>query len=206
MPESGASSSRRRPLRGTRLWLRLAFCGWLSLSPLFALLAYADSYDERRVRTGARLFRSLLAADTALKDKLAADGALLVWVYSADGRLGEEMRNLLSPPGDPAKSRVRGYPLDIRVLDRLPGAADRSAPMGLFLASPPPAGALPELVRWAVASRCILFSPFEGHVEQGVTAGLAIEAKVQPFLNRQSLEASGLVLKPFFLKVAKVHP
>ncbi len=51
----------------------------------------------------------------------------------------------------------------------------------------------------------ILYSPFEGDVERGVTAGLSIEAKVLPFVNQRTLEASGVELKPFFLKVAKVH-
>jgi hypothetical protein len=207
LPASGAPSGRRTPLRNGRSWLVALLCWLIAMNPLLALVAHADSYDERRVRTGARLFRSLLAADTGLDRKAGPDGGLVVWVYSTDNRLGQDVLALLNPPGDPAKALVRGHGLQVRIIDRLPAATDtQGTPMSLFLASPPPVTALPALVRWSVTARCILFSPFEGHVEQGVTAGLAIEAKVQPFLNRQSLEASGLVLKPFFLKVAKVHP
>jgi hypothetical protein len=52
----------------------------------------------------------------------------------------------------------------------------------------------------------VLYSPFEGHVERGVPAGIAVEAKVQPYLNLSALQAAGIELKPFFLKVAKVRP
>lgn len=166
----------------------------------------ADSYDERRVRTGARLFRALLAADTALEQKRNAAGELEVWVYSTDARLGAGISTLLAPPGDPARSAVRGLPLRIKVIEVLPASDGAGVPVGLFLASAPAAAALPAVIDWSARVRCILFSPHEGHVELGVTAGIAIEAKVQPFLNRRALEASGLVLKPFFLKVAKVLP
>lgn len=188
-----------RPARARWAWLLLG-C-WLWAWPL---LACADSYDERRVRTGARLFRSLLAADTGLDKKVNAKGELEVWVYSTDPRLGAEILALVAPPGDPAKSSVRGLPLKAKLIDTLPAAGSKPKPVGLFLASAPPPAALQSLIGWSNAARCILFSPFEGHVELGVVAGLAIEAKVQPFLNQRALTASGLVLKPFFLKVAKV--
>ena len=32
-----------------------------------------------------------------------------------------------------------------------------------------------------------------------------IEAKVLPYLNQRTLEASGIEFKPFFMRVAKVH-
>lgn len=182
-------------------WLLLS-CALLVLSPG----VLADSYDERRVRTGARLFRALLAADTALERKRNAKGELDIWVYSTDARLGAGISALLAPRGDPAKSAVRGLPLRVRVVDVLPVSEASAKPVGLFLASAPPPAALQALIGWSARVRCILFSPHEGHVELGVAAGLAIEAKVQPYLNRRALDASGLVLKPFFLKVAKVLP
>lgn len=37
-------------------------------------------------------------------------------------------------------------------------------------------------------------------------AGLSIEAKVVPYVNQSALTAAQVQLKPFFMKVAKVHP
>lgn len=177
----------------------------LVFSPLLAMVARADSYDERRVRTGARLFRSLLAADTGLEQKLDKRGELLLLVYSTDPRLGQSVTGLLQPQTDPSRGAIRGLKLRIETITTLPAPGDSRRPVGLFLASAPSATQISAVVQWSVASKVIVFSPFDGHVEQGITAGLAIEAKVQPFLNQRSLDAMGLALKPFFLKVAKVH-
>jgi hypothetical protein len=164
---------------------------------------HADSYDERRVRTGARLFRSLLAADVALPAKVGSDGALHVLVYGRDAKRTAETAQLIAPAGAGGE-RVRDLPLVVAISDRLP-SGDGARPAGVFLAEAPADAELDRLIRWSIDQRVIVYSPFEGHVERGVLGGLAIEAKVQPYLNQRTLEATGLELRPFYLKVAKVH-
>ena len=164
----------------------------------------ADSYDERRVRAGARLFRSMLAADTGLEKRREADGSLRVWLYAADPVLGREISTLISP-SDPNKAKLRGMPVRIDSTASLP-ADGTAVPAGVFLASIPDDAELERLVRWSIAHHVIVYSPFEGHVERGVAGGLSIEAKVQPYVNLGTLKASGVELKPLFMKVAKVHP
>jgi len=61
-------------------------------------------------------------------------------------------------------------------------------------------------VRWSTAAKVVLYSPFDGDVERGAAAGLCIEAKVQPFLNMPALQAAGVEIKPFYVKVARVYP
>lgn len=163
----------------------------------------ADANDDRRVRIGTRLFRATLAADLALESKAAADGSLTVLVYAGDGSLADEIGRLIAEPAAPGQSLLRGMPIRVRPLDRLP--LDGPAPAALFLASSPSADELDRLIRWSIEQRVILYSPFEGHVERGVMSGLSIEAKVQPFVNLESLAAGGVELKPLFLKVAKAH-
>jgi hypothetical protein len=163
----------------------------------------ADSMDERRVRMGAKFFRSLLAADVALEKKAGRDGALHVVVYGADPRLADEIAGLIAPADDAAKARIRGLPVRVTTTSTPSGGTER--PAGLFLASAPSTAELDKLIQWGIAEHVIVYSPFEGHVERGVLGGLAIEAKVQPYVNARTLEAAGIELKPFFLKVAKVH-
>lgn len=167
--------------------------------------AMADSYDDRRVRAGARLFRALLAADTALETKAAPDGALHVVIIGGDRGLNDDVSALISPTEDAEKARIRGLNVSIArhaTLADIP--ADGGRLVGVFLASAPPQAELDKLIRWSIEKRVILYSPFEGHVERGATAGIVIESKVQPYLNAKTVQATGLELKPFFLKVAKV--
>lgn len=195
LPLPGLPSSRR-------LFAVLAAC-ILTLS-LAGANVHADSYDDRRVRAGARLFRSMLAADTGLARRKDADGSLHVMLYAADPQLAREIGALIVP-ADPAKSKLRGMPMTLQNADRLP-ADGATVPAGLFLASIPSDAELDRLVRWSIANKVIVYSPFEGHVERGVAGGISIEAKVQPYVNLATLKASGVELKPLFMKVAKVHP
>lgn len=179
---------------------------WLVATSLACAVATvsADGTDDRRVRTGARLFRSLLAADVALEHK-AANGKLRVVVYAGESRAAAgEIAALIAPPDDAQAARIRELPLELSLSSALPDDAE-PAPAGVFLAARPSAPALEALVRWSIAHHVIVYSPFEGDVERGIPAGLAVEAKVQPYLNLTTLEAAGIELKPFFLQVAKVH-
>lgn len=165
--------------------------------------ARADSQDDRRVRTGARVFRTLLLADVALARKASADGTLDIAIYSGDASGADEVAPLIRPDVVAGAPKGNGPAIRIRRVDAL--GDDTLPPVGLFLASPLAGGELDRLIDWSIRHRVILYSPFEGDVERGVTAGLSIGAKVLPFVNQRTLEASGVELKPFFLKVAKVH-
>jgi hypothetical protein len=183
--------------------LAALLCACVLTLSMAAANVQADSYDERRVRTGARLFRSMLAADTGLERRRDADGSLHVLLYASDARLGAEIGALIAPP-DAAKAGVRGMPVTVLASAQLPSGD--AVPAGVFLASLPSDEQLDRLIAWSIAHKVIVYSPFEGHVERGVAGGLSIEAKVQPYVNLGTLRASGVELKPFFLKVAKVHP
>jgi hypothetical protein len=64
---------------------------------------------------------------------------------------------------------------------------------------------LQTLTAFANERHMVVFSPFEGDVERGVQSGIAIEARVRPYLNTNALRAAQVRLKSFFMKVAKVH-
>lgn len=166
--------------------------------------ARADSQDDRRVRTGARVFRTLLLADVALARKAGADGTLDIAIYSGDATGADEVAPLIRPDTVAGATRGSGPPMRIRRVDTL--GSDMRPPVGLFLASPLAGSELDRVIQWSIRHQVILYSPFEGDVERGVTAGLSIGAKVLPFVNQRTLKASGVELKPFFLKVAKVYP
>lgn len=197
-PTHAAHASRRR--LGVAALVALLVCV-LGLG-LASASARADSQDERRVRTGARVFRTLLLADMALERKTGADGRLDVAVYADDRASLAEVAPLIAPAPSPGSS-PRGPQFAIRHEQAL--SETTVPPVALFLATPLAATELDRLVRWSIDHGVILYSPFEGDVERGVLAGVSIEAKVLPYLNQRTLDASGVEFKPFFMRVAKVH-
>lgn len=175
-------------------WLTLLLAAHLAVSPLLR----AAGNTDRRIEAGLKLFRSLLAADMNLKTKADPEGRLLVVFFFTDdrkgadelsGRLGRlELPTLAETTSDPTFS---GY--------------ENRRPAGIFLTQAPDARSLAEIVRFGIRHSIIVYSPFEGHVESGVLAGLSIEAQVRPYLNLTTLKASNISVKEFFLKVAKVY-
>lgn len=164
---------------------------------------WADSYDDRRLRTGARLFRALLAADMQLDARIAGDGRLHVLVLADDADNGRAaMAIILGDEGAP-DAGIRDIPLSIRI-DTAP-PVDGTPLAGVFIAEKSPSAGVTVVAQWGVQYGTIVYSPFEGHVEQGVMAGLSVEARVRPYINQETLNAAGVQLKPFFLKVAKIY-
>jgi hypothetical protein len=184
---------------------------WLLLALLLALLggdmlAYADEADERRVRIGLRLFRTLLAADLDLAAKVDPQGHLpLLLLYHDDRALAERFAAEVFPAeGELPHGKIQALPVRV-ILSNDTEPQIWQAPAAIFLLQPLPQAALERVIRYSHEHPVIVFSPFEGHVERGVLAGVAIEAKVLPYLNLRTLQASGLHLKALFLKIAKQH-
>ena len=192
--------------RIARRWT--ARCALLCLVTVAALLqpgfaTRADDNDDRRVRMGARQFRFLIAADLALDHKVAADGKLHVQVYARDKRLADDVAELIAPKSDESGAKIQGLDLVVESSAALPSSDKPLA--GVFLAQAPDDKSLDQLIGWGIHEHVVVYSPFEGHVERGVLGGFTLEAKVRPYVNMKTLSASGIELKPLFLKIAKTH-
>jgi hypothetical protein len=189
-------------------WL-LAGLAALTTAALTSLPAglRADAYQDRRAETGIKLFRALLAADLDLERKTTPEGRLLVvFFYTDDRKRADELAKAFGKAASPDTTEpIRGLPVSLDTtadpsFAQYPGRA----PAGIFLAQAPDAERLRAIVRFGIAKRVIVYSPFEGHVESGVLGGLAVEAQVRPYINQSTLTASNIRLKDFFLKVTKV--
>jgi len=165
----------------------------------------ADSYDERRVRSAARLMRALLAADEGLVSRHPDGADVQVLILARNERKASPLGDLIAPTQNAEPSQVSGLKLSVATRPSLP-EADTPAPDAIFLAEPLDTRDFTTLLFWCIDHRVILYSPFEGDVERGATAGLSIQAKVQPFVNRETLTASGIQLRAFFLDHSRVWP
>jgi len=167
---------------------------------------HADTYDERRVRMAARLMRALLAADTGVADKVGSDGWLEVIVLGSGRPRIDALPELIAPPDENSDvAQVRGLPLRVLQARELPdqGAA---RPMAVFLGEPLGDVEFQRILGWCIRERVILYSPFEGDVERGATAGLSVRAKVQPYLNRDTLASSQIELQACFIQHSRTAP
>jgi hypothetical protein len=165
---------------------------------------FADDVEDRRASAGVRLFRALLAADVDLPKKTGPSGQLLVlFYYVNDSRRASDLAARFVQES----KELRGIAVTTEIAnDAAMSRLGTRVPAGIFIAQAPSRAPLMGLVRYGISHRVIVYSPFEGHVELGVLGGLSVEAQVRPFLNRATLEASQISLKPFFLSVAKVFP
>lgn len=171
--------------------------------------ARAEAYEDGRTASGARLFRAMVAADLDIEGKAGADGVLTILVVhdgdeDAARNLGELVARVDARRNpEPIKGlrvRIQVAPIDTVSLTGLGKVA------AIFVAEPLPQSSLARLISFAAGRHIILYSPFEGDVERGVSGGLSIEAQVRPYVNASSLKGARVRLKEFFLKVAKVHP
>jgi hypothetical protein len=164
--------------------------------------------QEQRVQIGLRLFRTLLAADQDLAKKVSVEGRLeLALIYRDDRRQAEEFATALRESGHGSEQgKIRNYPIQVTLID---GAhleeLQQQAPAAIYLVQPLPDPVLEAVIRYGVDHQRMVFSPFEGHVEKGTLAGLAIEVRVMPYINLTTLKQSGIRLNNLLLKVAKLH-
>jgi hypothetical protein len=174
-----------------------------ALALLVCVPASADDVADRRASAGVRLFRALLAADIDLPKKtFAPNQILVVFFYVDDERRAADLAARFVQES----AELRGLAV-VTELTNDPAMAKLGAraPAGVFIAQQPARSAIGTLIRFGIAKHVIVYSPFEGDVEAGVLGGLSVEAQVRPFLNRATLEASQIAIKPFFLSVAKVY-
>jgi len=191
------------PRRPNHLFLVLG----ILLSFLSILPGALGSPQEQRVKIGLRLFRTLLAADIDLGKKVNAEDRLeLALLYRNDRRWAEEFATALQASGHGGQQgKVRNYPLQITLTNDISFHELRHTPAAIYLVQPLPDPALQAVIQYGVRHQRIVFSPFEGHVEKGVLAGLAIKVRVRPHINQATLERSGIRLNRLLLKVAKIH-
>jgi hypothetical protein len=165
----------------------------------------ADDLADVRAQAGARLFRAFLSADVDLdRKKVEKDQILVVFLYTDDRRRAADLAGSFAGNSKEAVT-IHGAPVLVELsADQSLASYGSRVPAGIFLAQAPSLNTLKTIIRYGIDHHVIVYSPFEGHVERGVLGGLAVEAQVRPYVNRSTLDASSITLKPLFFKVTKV--
>lgn len=172
----------------------LAFVG----APWLGAVA-ADEHDARRVMVGVNLFPAVLAADKDIGDKRSGKGLLvLLLVHRDDPALVERLAAVLQDKG-----AIRDIPLKVQIVEvGALSTLSREGVAGVFVAQRL-GDDMDAVLEYCRRHHVLSFSPFEGDVERGVAAGIAVSDRVLPYVNVAAMDAAGLRIKPFFLRIAE---
>lgn len=163
----------------------------------------AREVESLRINAGIDLFPSFLAADLDITDKTDKDGALLLLLVHWDTE--QEVEHLAV--GLAEVGHIRDLPVRVRTVSVEALAEYRDArPAGMFVTERVPAEALARILAFGQDAGVLVISPHKGDVEQGASGGIWVGDRILPFVNMRALDASGVRLKPFFLRIAKTLP
>jgi hypothetical protein len=163
--------------------------------------AVADGMSDRRAWVGLDLFPTFLAADNHIEEKTGEDGKLhLLLVHRGRGNLAEEMAAQLG-----LVEAIRGIPIRVSeiVIDDLEGF-EGDALAGIFLVERLGNG-LETAIRFGQDRGVVVFSPFSGDVEKGISSGMVISDRILPYVNVEAMRLSGVHMKTFFLGIAEQY-
>ena len=185
---------------------RTLFLFLLILAGLVPAALAVDEAQERRIRSGLKLFRALLAADEDIAAKADGKGKLLLVVlYVENRKLAEGFATELEQLGKGDKRGIiRKLPIEVQVSNDLSTKLfqDR-VPAGIYMVEKLFDDDINRLVNYGIKNHVIIYSPFDGDVNKGILAGLSIETRVRPYINFHTMHKSKIRIKQFFLKVAK---
>lgn len=160
----------------------------------------SDSPELRRLRAGMDLFPSFLAADTQIRQKKAEDGKLhIALIYNDNPRRAEQQAEHLRQIG-----KIKNIPLKVQVMRPQDLRKNNELLAGIFITQPH-LPQLPKVVHHGKTHSVITFSPFNGDVAQGISGGISVTARILPKVNIPTVKASGLRIKPFFLRIASLY-
>ena len=164
----------------------------------------SDDFTQRRITAGAKIFRALLAADVDIAGKTGSDGKLkLCLLYVGDAENAKKAAETLLGRDN---SRIRKIDVRIEIVSFSRFTEDHTERIaGIFLTQPLQDTKLNLLIDRSSQQQMVVFSPFEGDVERGVQSGIAVEARVRPYLNIKALRTAKVRLKSFFMRVAKQY-
>ncbi len=161
----------------------------------------AGELEKMKIKAGLDLFPSLLAADSDIRIKKDQTGELqLLIIYENNKILADEMAIYLK-----RLKSVRGTNFNVITTNYSEIEQYKDTRIaGIFLVQKSSKG-LENIINFSIAQKAIIFSPFKGDVEKGVSCGLIISDIMQPYLNMKTLDKASIRIKPFFLKVAELY-
>lgn len=172
----------------------------ITIPIIILIISVSELYSNNRILIGIDLFPSFLASDQNIHNKIGEDKQLhIVIAYQYDQNTAIDMANRLKDLG-----KIRGIPIKVYISteNEIEYSKDQNI-AGIFIAE----SMIPlrSIIKKSIEQSFIVFSPFEGDVEKGVTGGMYITDRIVPYINVKTLLLAKINMKSFFLKVSKQY-
>ena len=175
----------------------------LLMSGFIPTISYADTAEERRLTISTSIFPKIVALDQQLATKTAPDGSLYLGVvYIEDD---DNAKNTALNIRNKVKklAGINVHVENIPLSQILKAAHRRYA--GLLLSEKFFGKDLIDIITFASEQNILLFSPFDGDIEKGVSSSIFVGAKIRPYFNISALKEANIQLRPSILKVSKTY-
>jgi hypothetical protein len=165
-------------------------------------LGYADEEENRRVDISLSIFPRIVAVDNDFRSKLSpANKVKLAFLYKEDDERAESLAKLLiSKNKNIGGMRVTTSTTSIKDMLRI---STEEKPTAIFISERLNKKDLDKVVAFAEKNKFIVFSPFTGDVERGVTVGISVTNRVKPYFNIQALKNSNIDINALLMKMSK---
>ena len=183
-----------------RLCVKIGLVILCGLAPILGTTTLAQDLLSPRLQIGINLLPAIIAANQRLAATDISQNLPIYLLFREDRYQAEQLKPRLDQVG-----KIRGRTLEVMPISLDALLASEPLPLSVVFITEPLDVQLPDLVRFAQQQRVLLFSPFAGDVERGVTAGFQVTDKVLPLVNMASLKQSKIQLKAFFLRIAVKH-
>jgi hypothetical protein len=172
----------------------------ITIPIIILIISVSELYSNNRILIGIDLFPSFLASDQNIHNKIGEDKQLhIVIAYQYDQNTAIDMANRLKDLG-----KIRGIPIKVYISteNEIEYSKDQNI-AGIFIAE----SMIPlrSIIKKSIEQSFIVFSPFEGDVEKGVTGGMYITDRIVPYINVKTLLLAKINMKSFFFKVSKQY-
>ena len=183
--------------------MNLFSASFLLILGFIPAFSFADATQERRLTISASIFPKIVALDQDLSLKQNAEGTIVLGVLYLDNRdSAEKTASIIQKK----VKKLAGSPVKIDVLSISKLVQNTSETYaGHLLAEPLQNENIGELISHAEKHHVLLFSPFEGDIERGISSSIFVGAKIRPYFNLPALKKTRINLKPAILKVSKIY-
>ncbi|MCP4353766.1 MAG: hypothetical protein GY795_50610 [Desulfobacterales bacterium] len=157
---------------------------------------YAGKLEYYHMLIGLEGFAALLNADTDIRGKTNNGRLILVLIYEdVKQQKAEKLALYLKKI-----KTVRKIPVQIDLTDDTELKDYKNKKIaGIFLLRKL-GTELESVIQYGIKNSIIVYSPYEGDVEKGVSAGLFVGDLILPHLNINTMKSSGIRIEPFFLR------
>lgn len=185
-----------------RRFLRWSLVILLVLLSTMAGASLADENDIRRVDISLSIFPRIVAVDNHFRDKLNSDKkAYLLFVYDKNKEYAQQLADRMKN----SNSNIGGMAVVTEIMSVADELPINNPPTALFVVERLSNAQLEKIILLAAETQRLVFSPYSGDVERGVTVGISVTNRVKPYFNLSALRQSKVAINALLMKMSKRH-